>query len=96
MGHVRLVMPGCGCSQAREALQEAKDSSARIDAWAYSSLLKGYVRAGMLQEATELVQDMEASQILPNVVRCRALDGTARPARSDVRLILPPVAANTE
>ena len=54
--------------QAQQTVAEAKAKGVQLDAWAYSSLLKGLVRGRLVEEASKLVQEMDALNISPNVV----------------------------
>ena len=54
--------------QARQTLREAEADGLRLDVWAYSSLIKGYVRAGQLPAALAVLDEMQAAGVHPNVV----------------------------
>ena len=55
--------------QARQTLSEAEAAGLRLDVWAYSSLVKGHVRAGQLPAALSVLDEMQAAGVHPNVVK---------------------------
>ena len=61
-------MGRCWYVQARQTLREAEADGLRLDVWAYSSLIKGYVRGGELPLALSVLDEMQAAGVHPNVV----------------------------
>lgn len=50
-------------------MADAAEKGVRLDAWAYSSLMKGHVRAQELPEAMLLLGEMDRRGVAPTVVR---------------------------
>ena len=54
--------------RARAALEEARRAGVALDAWSYSPLVKGCCQAGDLAAALDLLAEMRAAGVVPNVV----------------------------
>ena len=55
--------------RARAALEEARRAGVALDAWSYSPIVRGCCQAGDLAAALDLLAEMRAAGVVPNVVR---------------------------
>ena len=54
--------------QAHRIMELAVENEVQLDAWSFSSLIKGHVRSGDMTQVGAVLDTMKQANVLPNVV----------------------------
>ena len=55
--------------QAHRIMELAVENEVQLDAWSFSSLIKGHVRSGDMTQVGAVLDTMKQAKVLTNVVR---------------------------